>query len=103
MFVQDCYSFLNHMFLVFILESTIMNTYITLLVLFISTASLVKGHGRLMEPASRASAWRKGFNTPANYDDNQLFCGGSDVSLKNRSVYLHNLLESIFNILFLGF
>ena len=33
-------------------------------------------HGRLTEPPSRASAWRFGFDTPENYDDNQLFCGG---------------------------
>jgi len=36
----------------------------------------VHGHGRLMEPPSRASAWRFGFKTPANYNDNELFCGG---------------------------
>ncbi|XP_046558802.1 uncharacterized protein LOC124267855 [Haliotis rubra] len=38
--------------------------------------SMVEGHGRLLEPPSRASMWRLGFNTPPNYDDNQLFCGG---------------------------
>ncbi|XP_046555463.1 uncharacterized protein LOC124264736 [Haliotis rubra] len=36
----------------------------------------VKGHGRLLVPPSRASMWREGFNTPKNYNDNQLFCGG---------------------------
>lgn len=36
----------------------------------------VQGHGRLWEPASRASAFRLGFDTPPNYNDNQLFCGG---------------------------
>jgi len=36
----------------------------------------ISGHGRLLEPPSRASAWRFGFNTPKNYNDNQLFCGG---------------------------
>jgi hypothetical protein len=25
-------------------------------------------HGRLIEPPSRASAWRYGFNTPENYN-----------------------------------
>ncbi|KAG5875935.1 hypothetical protein JTB14_036468 [Gonioctena quinquepunctata] len=34
------------------------------------------GHGRLIEPPSRASAWRYGFNTPHNYNDHELFCGG---------------------------
>jgi len=36
----------------------------------------VYGHGRLMDPPSRASMWRVGFNTPPDYDDNQGFCGG---------------------------
>ncbi|XP_044738726.1 uncharacterized protein LOC123300253 [Chrysoperla carnea] len=36
----------------------------------------VNGHGRLIEPPSRASAWRYGFNTPANYNDHELYCGG---------------------------
>ncbi|XP_061198092.1 uncharacterized protein LOC133206178 [Saccostrea echinata] len=36
------------------------------------------GHGYLQDPPSRSSMWRFGFNTPHNYDDNQLFCGGFD-------------------------
>ena len=40
----------------------------------------VKGHGRLIEPPSRASMWRYGFDTPIDYNDNQLFCGGAGVS-----------------------
>ncbi|CAH2093566.1 unnamed protein product [Euphydryas editha] len=36
----------------------------------------VNGHGRLIEPPSRASAWRYGFDTPRNYNDNELYCGG---------------------------
>ncbi|CAG9821461.1 unnamed protein product [Phaedon cochleariae] len=36
----------------------------------------IDGHGRLIEPPSRASAWRYGFNTPHNYNDHELFCGG---------------------------
>ncbi|XP_053690918.1 uncharacterized protein LOC128739457 [Sabethes cyaneus] len=34
------------------------------------------GHGRLIEPPSRASAWRYGFSTPPNYNDHELYCGG---------------------------
>lgn len=34
------------------------------------------GHGRLIEPPSRASAWRQGFPTPHNYNDHELYCGG---------------------------
>lgn len=39
----------------------------------------VLGHGRLMYPPSRSSAWRLGFDTPQNYNDNELFCGGFGV------------------------
>merc|ERR1712098_241971 len=37
----------------------------------------VDGHGRMMNPASRASQWRVGFDNPPDYNDNQGFCGGS--------------------------
>ncbi|XP_052081951.1 uncharacterized protein LOC127719748 [Mytilus californianus] len=36
----------------------------------------VDGHGRLWEPPSRSSMFRKGFPTPQNNLDNQLYCGG---------------------------
>ncbi|XP_042903334.1 uncharacterized protein [Parasteatoda tepidariorum] len=36
----------------------------------------VQGHGRLLEPPSRSSMWRFGYNSPPNYNDNELFCGG---------------------------
>ncbi|XP_034945508.1 uncharacterized protein, partial [Chelonus insularis] len=43
------------------------------------------GHGMLMDPVNRGSAWRKGFKTPINYDDNQNYCGGFNVHyLKNK-------------------
>ena len=41
----------------------------------------VSGHGRLLDPASRASMWRLGFPTPPNYNDNELYCGGFMVSV----------------------
>ena len=40
------------------------------------------GHGRLIQPPSRASAWRYGFNTPADYNDSEGFCGGFDYQFK---------------------
>ncbi|XP_076042840.1 uncharacterized protein LOC143026409 [Oratosquilla oratoria] len=43
------------------------------------TPSGVSGHARLMNPPGRSSAWRFGFDTPVNYNDNELFCGGYDV------------------------
>lgn len=39
----------------------------------------VNGHGYLMDPPMRSTAWRYGFGTPINYDDNGLFCGGISV------------------------
>ncbi|XP_060078313.1 uncharacterized protein LOC132557801 [Ylistrum balloti] len=36
----------------------------------------VDGHGRLWEPPSRSTMFRRGYNTPPNYNDNQLNCGG---------------------------
>lgn len=35
-----------------------------------------RAHGRLIEPPSRATAWRYGFDTPHNYNDHELYCGG---------------------------
>ncbi|KAK2580245.1 hypothetical protein KPH14_012499 [Odynerus spinipes] len=43
------------------------------LVLFVRRAS---SHGRLVEPPSRASMWRYGFDTPHDYNDNECYCGG---------------------------
>lgn len=40
------------------------------------TWNTANGHGRLIEPPSRASAWRYGFDTPHNYNDHELYCGG---------------------------
>ncbi|BFZ03830.1 hypothetical protein BsWGS_06869 [Bradybaena similaris] len=39
----------------------------------------VLGHGRLWEPPSRSSMWRRGFANPVNYQDMELFCGGVGV------------------------
>lgn len=37
----------------------------------------ISGHGRLMSPVSRTSAWRKYPSLfPAYFQDNQMFCGG---------------------------
>lgn len=40
---------------------------------------MVTGHGRLLDPPSRSTMWRYGFNNPPNYDDNQMYCGGVQV------------------------
>ena len=49
--------------------------------LFVITSliALVLGHGMLIDPASRNSAWRFFPNRPAQYTDNELNCGGFSV------------------------
>ncbi|GBL98540.1 hypothetical protein AVEN_111650-1 [Araneus ventricosus] len=39
-------------------------------------------HARLMEPPSRSSMWRHGYDTPKNYDDDGLYCGGMHTQWK---------------------
>merc|ERR1712142_413028 len=39
-------------------------------------AALIAGHGYMINPAQRSSLWRWGFNSPTNYEDNELYCGG---------------------------
>lgn len=36
----------------------------------------ISAHGRLIEPPSRASMWRYGFDTPHDYNDHECYCGG---------------------------
>ena len=45
----------------------------------VSLVTLVFGHGMLIDPASRNSAWRFFPNRPAQYTDNELNCGGFSV------------------------
>lgn len=52
---------------------------ILIIIFMLKTLPLVNGHGRLMDPPARSSAWRLGYNTPVNYDDNQLYCGGVQI------------------------
>ena len=40
----------------------------------------VHSHGRLWEPPSRSSMWRRGYNTTVNINDNELNCGGFQVN-----------------------
>jgi len=41
----------------------------------------VAGHGRLVEPPSRASMWRYGYATKPDFHDNQQWCGGFQVCI----------------------
>ncbi|XP_057323425.1 uncharacterized protein LOC130666440 [Microplitis mediator] len=47
-------------------------------ILIFSVGGNVEGHGRLIEPPSRASMWRYGFDTPEDFTDNECYCGGFD-------------------------
>lgn len=59
-------------------ESTTINRLQWLIVTIVlaNAMSLCNGHGRLIEPPSRSSAFRYGFQTPPNYNDHELYCGG---------------------------
>ena len=54
-----------------------------LLVTMVTLLATVSGHGYMLEPPSRASAFRvPGYESwPTNYDDNQMYCGGRVVSI----------------------
>ncbi|KAF0306850.1 hypothetical protein FJT64_021747 [Amphibalanus amphitrite] len=53
-----------------------MKSIAALLLVSAYMAVQVSGHGRLMNPPCRATMWRVGYDTPPDYNDNQLFCGG---------------------------
>ena len=65
-----------------------MDARLVLLVAVVALFGHVAGHGRLEEPPSRASAWRFGFKTPVNTQDNELFCGGFSVSTRIFYIYI---------------
>jgi hypothetical protein len=47
------------------------------ILLFVCLNNRVESHGRMDEPPSRNSAWRFKFDTPKNYNDVELNCGGA--------------------------
>ena len=51
-------------------DLSLVNTYFKIQVAW------VQSHGRTRLPASRVTAWRVGFNTPAHYTDHETHCGG---------------------------
>ena len=70
---------------------------------------LTNGHGRLLEPPGRSSMWRVGFNTPINYNDNALYCGGfqvrtgSKITCEQLRFFTWSLLLIYFNTLLFVF
>lgn len=67
------------------LQITFTSNAIAIISIFVvaSVIQLCASHGRLIEPPSRASAWRYGFSTPPNYNDHELYCGGFTRQQKN--------------------
>ncbi|CAB3371643.1 Hypothetical predicted protein [Cloeon dipterum] len=53
------------------------NTLLALLfVTTVVSVAYVFGHGFCKNPPNRSSMWRFGYDTPVNYEDSQLWCGG---------------------------
>lgn len=60
-----------------------MNYFLVFTLVICGSLRQASGHGRMMDPVARSSAWRLGFNLPKNYDDNALFCGGFQRQMSN--------------------
>ena len=59
------------------MSSPALHSTLTLTLLFLLTwTPQVSAHARLMEPPSRASMWRLGYDNPPDFNDHQGFCGG---------------------------
>lgn len=62
----------------------------------------ISGHGMLLEPPNRSSLWRYNPDAPANYNDNENFCGGASVRiLDDKQDKLIKMLVCRFNGLLL--
>lgn len=57
--------------------------FILMVGILMHAIDVCNGHGRLIEPPSRSSAFRYGFQTPPNYNDHELYCGGFARQQKN--------------------
>ena len=84
-FYLSCYLSVNitiilHYRLILIFQDS--NMLVKILVLHTLIIGVI-GHGRLISPPGRSTMWRYGYSTPANYDDNQMSCGGFYVSCFN--------------------
>lgn len=60
-------------------------SFLVAIILLVFQQNQVTGHGRLIDPPARSTAWRFGYDTPVNYDDNQLYCGGKQVQWETNS------------------
>lgn len=69
-------SFLDPPYFPFLPSHHIPRLLLLLLLLLAGHVVEVEPHARLMEPPSRASMWRLGFDNPPDFNDHQGFCGG---------------------------
>eukprot|EP00105_Crassostrea_gigas_P027627 XP_011449016.1 PREDICTED: uncharacterized protein LOC105343380 [Crassostrea gigas] len=70
---------------VFAFRMTLPREMYSVFVFGLTLTSLVEWssqHGLLLSPPQRGSLWRYGYDTPPNYDDNGLFCGGLEEYIK---------------------
>lgn len=65
--------------------------FIEIMIITLMLATKSYQHGKMMEPPARNSAWRAGFPTHIDYNDNELFCGGLTVSLTKLIAFSHHL------------
>lgn len=61
-------------------ENKTINMKFVVLVCFLVVAPIcIMGHGMVMDPVNRASRWRVDPSAPADYNDNQQWCGSLGV------------------------
>lgn len=57
--------------------------FVLIVGILLQVLDVCRGHGSMIEPPSRSSAWRYGFKTPPNYSDTELNCGGLQRQIRN--------------------
>lgn len=57
-------------------SNSIIMKFVLLTLFLVATPLYVYGHGMVMDPVNRASRWRLDPSAPADYEDNQQWCGG---------------------------
>lgn len=57
--------------------------FVLIICVLLCSIDVCNGHGRLIDPPGRSTAFRFGFPTPPNYNDHELFCGGLARQQKN--------------------
>ena len=69
---------------------------------FTNLISYCSAHGRMENPPSRNAAWRHGFNTPVNYNDVELNCGGIGIQNYLAGLFFLFILFLLVSLIFLN-